>query len=971
MKIYNAFILAISSLLFILSCTSTKEITTPVVLSDPEATSQIVPAQVEELNNEFKFPYEKFTLDNGLEVILHEDHSDPIVAVATLIHVGSNREKPGKTGFAHFFEHMSFNDSENVPVGANRKLIPEWGGTRNGGTWGDGTIYYEVVPTDAFDKILWIDSDRLGYMIKTVTKEALEREKQVVKNEKRQRVDNQPYGYTNEIIRSNLYPKDHPYNWTTIGQLPDLQAATLEDVKEFYDEFYGAGNASLVIVGDIDVAETKKKVAQWFGEIPRGPEVPAIQPRPGVLTESKHLYFEDDFAKLPEIRFVFPTVEEYHPDTYALQILGRLLSGSRKSALYNEVVEINKLAPNVGSYQSSAELAGTFVIRARANEDVDLDKVKAAIEVGLQNFETNGFTDNELQSIKAELETSLFFGIETVLNKAYQLVQDNEFAGNPTQIIEDSQKTLAVDREDVMRVFEKYIKGKNYLMTSFVPKGKLDLIVEGSELATVWKEEVKEGGAEEEVSQGEEAVYEKTPTIFDRSEPEFGETPLFKMPEIWDASLSNGMKIYGTKNYEVPLVAFNMTIDGGHFLDPIEKPGISNLLVDMMMEGTANKTAAELEEAVSLLGASLNASFNNEEIIISGSCLSKNFEQLIELMEETLLEPKWDEDDLVKLKAEIKTTLKDREARPNSIAFGNLYKLIYGKDHILSTSGLGDLKTIDNITMEDLKTLYAKLSPKNSNFHIVGAIDQKRVVNALQSLQAKWNNAANVSVPKFELPTENVHAGKIYFIDVPGSKQSTIFAGNLTVPSSHPDFQKIKFANEILGGGSSGRLMQTLRIEKGYTYGASSFLRDAKETVPFVTYTSVRANATLASLEIIQDMLQNYHITFSEDDAAITKNKLLKQSTRTYESLGAKLGLLRSISKYGKSNNFLEEEQATLINMTVEDFRSIIKTYLAEDQLVYVIVGDAETQLAEVNKLGKGDAIQLDIYGNLIDSSNK
>ena len=210
----------------------------------------------------FSIDYEKFTLENGLEVILHEDHSDPIVAVATVMHVGSNREKTGRTGFAHFFEHMSFNDSENVPRGANRKMIPEWGGTRNGGTWNDGTIYYEVVPKDAFDKILWIDSDRFGYMIKTVTEEALEREKQVVKNEKRERVDNAPYGFTNEIIIKNLYPPDHPYSWTVIGELEDLQSAELVDVKEFYETYYGAANASLVIAGDIDIAETKAKVMQ-------------------------------------------------------------------------------------------------------------------------------------------------------------------------------------------------------------------------------------------------------------------------------------------------------------------------------------------------------------------------------------------------------------------------------------------------------------------------------------------------------------------------------------------------------------------------------------------------------------------------------------------------------------------------------------------------------------------------------------
>ena len=253
--------------------------------------------------------YEKFTLDNGLDVILQVDRSDPIVAVTTVIHAGSNREKPGRTGFAHFFEHMAFNDSENVPRGWNRKAIPDWGGQRNGGTWSDGTIYFEVVPKDAFDKILWIDSDRLGYMINTVTTAALEREKQVVKNEKRQRVDNAAYGYTGEVIRTALYPEGHPYSWTVIGSLPDLQAATLEDLREFHTDWYGPNNVTLSIVGDIDIAETKKKVELWFGEIPRGREVEKPAPQPVTLAETKNLWFEDNFAKLPELRLTFPTVE--------------------------------------------------------------------------------------------------------------------------------------------------------------------------------------------------------------------------------------------------------------------------------------------------------------------------------------------------------------------------------------------------------------------------------------------------------------------------------------------------------------------------------------------------------------------------------------------------------------------------------------------------------------------------------------
>ncbi|MBN2869170.1 MAG: insulinase family protein, partial [Flavobacteriaceae bacterium] len=609
---------------------------------------------------DFKIDYEKFTLDNGLEVILHEDHSDPIVAVATMMHVGSNREKPGKTGFAHFFEHMSFNDSENVPVGANRKMIPEWGGSRNGGTWSDGTVYYEVVPKDAFEKIMWIDSDRFGYMINTVTKEALEREKQVVKNEKRQRVDNSPYGYTDEVIRKNLYPEGHPYSWTVIGSLPDLQAATLEDVKEFYNQYYGASNASLVIAGDIDIEETKDLVKKWFGEIPSGPEVEDLSFEPVKLDSVKALYFEDNFAKLPELRMVIPTVKEYHKDTYALNILGQILSGSKKSPLYNVIVEEEKLAPSVSSYQSSSELAGEFVFRVRANANTDLDSVKVAIEEGLKRFETNGVNKKELKRIKAELETQLYQGVSTVLNKAFQLVQDNEFGGDPSYITKTANLTNAVTAEDVMRVYNQYIKGKNYVMTSFVPKNQVELAVADSKEAEVWIEEVKQNVASEEVSQGEEAVYEKTPSKYDRSEPPFGELPVFKSPDIWKGELANGMDLYGIENTEVPLVQFDITIPGGQLLDPEGKEGVASLFSDVMMQGTATKTPADLEEAIGLLGASIYMYSSDEDFHIAGSCLTKNFDETIKLVKEIILEPRWDEKEFNRLKQALETNLKGR-----------------------------------------------------------------------------------------------------------------------------------------------------------------------------------------------------------------------------------------------------------------------------------------------------------------------
>ncbi|MCW5519472.1 insulinase family protein [Aureitalea sp. L0-47] len=912
---------------------------------------------------EFSIEYEKFTLDNGLEVILHVDKSDPIVAVATMMHVGSNREKPGKTGFAHFFEHMSFNDSENVPVGANRKMIPEWGGSRNGGTWSDGTVYYEVVPKDAFEKILWIDSDRFGYMINTVTEAALEREKQVVKNEKRQRVDNAPYGYTDEIIRKNLYPEGHPYSWTVIGSLPDLQAATLEDVKEFYNEYYGAANASLVIAGDINIEETKQLVEKWFGEIPSGPKVAPLTPMPVTLSETKSLSFADNFAKLPELRMVFPSVEQYNKDEYALQVLGQLLSGSKKSPLYKTVVEEGKLAPNVGSYNNSSELAGEFVFRVRANEGVALGDVKNAINDGLNRFETDGFSDNELQRIKAELETQLYYGVATVLNKAFQLVQDNEFGNDPGYITKRAKYLQEISREDVMRVYEKYIKDRHYVMTSVVPATSPELAVSGAVEATVWQEEITAMKANEMVAQGEEAEYDKTATKYDRSEPPFGEAPLFKMPDVWESSAVNGMKLLGIENNELPIVTFTISIPGGHMLDPAEKAGLAVFTADLMNEGTANRTAAELEEAVGLLGSGISFNGSLEEINITGNCLSRNFEATLALVEEMLLQPRWDEADYERLKQEWKTGLKGREANPRAIAGLNFNKLMYGDDHIASLPTKGTLETADNVTLDDVKSFYEMLSPIGASLKVVGNISKEEVENAVSGLATNWRGEA-IEIPSQQLPQET-NESVLYFVDVPNAKQSVLYVGSLALSADDPDAARLDFANEILGGGSSGRLFQTLRIEKGYTYGAYSRIPSRTEVAPFSIVSSVRANATLPSLEIIRNMVQEYGPGFTEADVELTKNKIVKQNTRAYESLGAKLGILTNIDKFGKPKNYIDLEQQELMSMNLEDFKSVIDKYIQEDKMVYVVVGDKASQFEEIKKLGKR-VVELDIYGNEI-----
>lgn len=961
---------AVAAVLLLGACAATTDTTR---LDEPVETGATTPqadaeSAVEQVAD-FDLEYDKFTLENGLEVILHVDRSDPIVAFSTVVHVGSNREKPGRTGFAHFFEHMAFNDSENVPRGWNRKAIPDWGGERNGGTWSDGTIYYEVVPKDAFDKILWIDSDRLGYMINTVTQAALEREKQVVKNEKRERVDNQPYGYTQEVIRKALYPKGHPYSWTVIGQLPDLQAATLDDLKEFYLQYYGAGNATLSIVGDIDIEETKEKVQRWFGEIRKGSDIEPLAPMPVSLDTTRSLWFEDNFAKLPELRITIPTVEAYHEEEQALDVLARLIAGTKSSPLYREIVEEQALAPDVSAYNSSMGLAGEFVFRVRAKEGIDLDTVKAAIETALATFEEEGVNGTDLQRIKAEQETILYNNLSTVLGKANQMSSDNEFAGDPAYAIREAALLRAVTAEDVMRVYETYIKDKPAVITSFVPQGQTELALEGAEQAAVWIEEVKSDVASEEVSQGEEADYQKTPSQHDRSEPPFADLPLIEMPDVWTSELAIGASLYGIENSELPLVTFDIVFDAGSWMDPADKVGTASLVADMLNEGTATKTAAELEQAIGLLGARISVSADSDSVTISATTLARNFEEVVALIEEMLTKPRWDPEYFEREKSAALTTIKDREANPQYIAVNAFAKLLYGAHHPEGRFSIGTEDSVREIELEDLKTYFDRMLATSVRMHIAGAVSQERAEATLTEI-ASILSEEKIALPVYEVPEQD-DAGKVYFIDVPGSKQSVLAIGKLTAATPDPDFNKIVFANEKLGGGISGDLAQVLRIEKGYTYGAYSFVSEGLVPQAFRIGTSVRANATGSSLQIVSDMLTAYGPEFDNAAVELTRQKLVKEDTRAFESLSEKLGALREISKYGKTLTFVEEEQRELLDMPLEEYTRIIAEYLAEPEMTWIVVGDAETQLGPVQAFADGGVTLLDIHGDPVTAAEE
>ncbi len=906
-------------------------------------------------------PYESFTLDNGLQVILHQDHSDPIVAIATIVHVGSAREKTGRTGFAHFFEHMSFNNSENVPMGANRKMIPELGGTRNGGTWSDGTMYYEVVPKDAFEKLMWIDSDRFGYMINTVNEATLEREKQVVKNEKRQRVDNRAYGHTSHVIKKALYPESHPYNWTVIGDLEDLQNATLADVVEFYEKFYTPANATLVIAGDIDVEETKASVVRWFGEIKAGDAVDDLAPMHVSLDQSKSFYHEDNFAKLPEIRLTYPTVEQYHPDSYALAALGEVLSSGQQAPMFTTIVKEQKLSAGVAAYNSSDELTGTFTFRVRANAGVDLDDVAHAIDESLSKFEEEGVRDNALTKIKARQETAFYNGISSVLNKAFQLGIYNEFAGDPEFYKQDIANIKAVTKDDVMRVYHQYIKDQPAIITSFVPKGEVELAVEDALKADVVEEQIVQG-KEKEFSEDMDAEYVITPTKHDRSEPPLGELPVMKSPEIWRATLDNGMHLAGIEHDELPLVNFTLRIPGGQSLDPEGKDGTASLLASMLSEGTANKTPAELEDAIGLLGSGISVSASKTAITVSGNTLRRNLQATLDLVREMLTEPRFDESDFERIKTRTLEGIRASYGNPSAVAQRVFMKQLYGDDHVAGRPTSGTIASVEGITLDDVKAWYkSNITARDAQFNFAGMLTAKDAQSIADSMSAAMQDHV-VTLPE-QPATRNPDHPKVYFIDIPNAKQSVLYVGKNIPSGHHEDNHKIEIVNNRLGSGSSARLTQMLRITKGYTYGAYSYISAGDYDGAFIASTQVRSNVTLESLEILKDLIGNYAATFEAEDLVTTQNLLKKGNTRRFETLNQLLGAVNDVTRFNKGGQFLEEEQQELADMTLDQAHALINRYLDEQQMIYVIAGDAKTQLSRIKDLGYGEPMVLDKEG--------
>lgn len=913
---------------------------------------------------EFSLPYEKYVLENGLEVVLHEDKSDPIVSVAIQYHVGSAKEKPGKTGFAHFFEHMLFQRSEHLGRNAFFKKIQELGGTFNGSTAMDGTNYYETVPRDALEKVLWMESDRMGFFINTVTQAGLEREIDVVSNEKRQG-ENCPFGQSYALMLKYFYPEGHPYSWPVIGSIADLRSATVEDVKEFYRTYYGPNNATLVVAGDFNREKTKELIGKYFGEIPAQEKVEKVKPIPVKLEKTRKLVYEDQFTNVAGLDIAFPGVEQYHPDFYPLRMMALLLSYGKGSPFYKVLVEERKLTSYTNVATSAFELAGQISLSAKAFRGGNLNDIYKGMQEAFRRFETEEIKDSDLERLKIMQETMMYNVMMALESKTQALARNNVFGGSPDRSVEELSKYKAVTKKDIMRVYRQYVKGRHFVALSTVPVGAMDLALSGSEPVNVEQDDyVGQKLASDGKAITDDESFEFTPSVIDRSAepPLMDNKPEMNIPEIWIGQLQNGMKILGMEYTELPVVQFTIILNSGMLCETADKSGVAMLTAAVMNSGTRMKTAEELEAAFGQLGARATIGASAERMQLTGHCLKKNLPQVVQLIKEMLLEPRWDEEAMELAKTRMRESIHQSVTTPKTIARNVFRRMIYGPDNVLSRSVWRSEESIHSIQLEDLKEFYTKhISPSTATFCFVGGYSKEEVMSLLRPLENDWS-AKDVKETGLNM-TYTAPPAKIYFVDYPGAKQSYILLGAPAMPRISRDYYPAVIVNKMLGASSNSLLFDVLRLKRGYTYGAYSSFDCGKYLNEFRATSSVQAAYTPEAMLLFRECIADYGNQFTAQTLDKTRDAMFRENAAAFEMPDARLDILEAIAAYELPAGFMKTQEQMLRDMTPEQAQECIRKWLNYDRMFYVVVGDAETQLDRVKKAGLGEVIVVNKEG--------
>jgi len=903
-------------------------------------------------------PYRKYELDNGLTVILHEDLSDPLVHVDITYHVGSGREEVGKSGFAHFFEHMMFQGSENVGDEQHVKIVSESGGTLNGSTSTDRTNYFETVPANQLEKMLWLEADRMGFFLDAVTQEKFEIQRETVKNERGQNYDNRPYGRLNERVNEALYPEGHPYSWLTIGHIEDLNRVNVSDLKRFFLRWYGPNNATLTIGGKFDEAETLAWINKYFGPIPRGPEVANPEKPVVTLAADRYLSMEDNVA-LPLMYMAFPTVHLYHEDEAPLDVLMYVLGQGETSLLYKNVVK-NGLAVNASAGHGCQELSCTFTVYALPNpaSGTTLADLERIVRASLDEFETRGVVDDDLTRVKMSIVSGMIYSLESVAGKVTRLASHQTYTGNPNFTGDDIARYENVTKEDVMRVYRQYIKGKPSVVMSIVPPGQLSMIAKED----TWSRYERELPEYEPISE-EDLAFRRAKDDFDRSVmPPSGENPSVVLPEIWRAELDNGIEVLGAVNSETPTVAIQLRIEAGQRSESLDKLGLAAMTAAMLNESTTQRTNEQLSNELQKLGSMVQFTAGNDNTILTIRSLSENLDETLAIAAERLLQPKFDEDDFERVKAQTLQAIRQGKKQSATTAAVVYQLLLYGKDNSFSYLNIGTEESVVELTLDDVKGFYAdNYSPTITS--IVAVSDQaKDTLVGKLSVFENWEGSDVIGVGLNEFP--EIGETRIYLVDKPGAAQSEIRIGKRAlIFDATGDYYRANLMNYTLGGAFNSRINLNLREDKGYSYSASSGFNGTRDYGSFTAQAAVRADATGDSIVQFENEIRNYAESgISETEMAFTRRAIGQRDARRYETPAQKLGFLSQILVYDLDDDFIDEQNDILAAIGREELSELAAEQLTMDDMIIVVVGDKKTILPDLQDLGY-EIVELDEAG--------
>lgn len=908
------------------------------------------PVQLEKVTaqpGELVIPYEKWRLPNGLVIIIHEDHSDPIVHVDVTYHVGSARETPGKSGFAHFFEHMMFQGSDHVADEEHFKIVQGAGGQMNGTTNRDRTNYFETLPKNYLETALWLEADRMGFLLNAVTQKKFEVQRSTVKNEKSQNVDNIPYGKTDEIKDQILYPQNHPYNWPTIGYVEDLDRVGVEDLKNFFMRWYGPNNASLVVAGDVNPADVVKLAMKYFGSIPRGPEVRKQRVEPVRLPDNVYANYADNIV-LPLTYMVYPGVPNYHPDEPALDILAAVLGNGNNSIFYKNFVKSEKALQAV-VYNPCFELSGEFTIQILSYPFGDVD-IEALLKQTLTEFEQKGISDDDMARAKAGIEEGFISAMTSVSSKASTLAQWNYLLpGKPMNIKDEIARYQKVSKQDVMRVYNTYLKNKSAAIVNVFPRQ-----------GTAKKEETVLNNTSGKASSELEykgLSYTKPVDDFDRSKkPEVTGTVAPVVPQIFQAKFENGIKVMGSTSNEVPMVTMVLTLKGGNNAlgADIGKSGLAALTASMMGESTQNYSSEAFANALEKLGSSISFMASRDATTMYVTCPKKNLDPTLKLVEEKLLRPKFTADDYKLVQKQTAESINAEKVNASDLANKAYARLLYGKS-IAAEPVNGTIKTIKALTVKDVQWYYEKFySPSVAHLVVVGDVTEGEIMPRLEFLR-KWQ-AKPVDLPVLTSTAPKIEKTQIYVVDKYKAAQSELRVGYLALPYDYNGkYFKANVMNFPLGGNFNSRLNLNLREDKGFTYGIRSNFSGSRYAGPYTIAAGVRTSSTDSALkEIIYEINKYQKEGITPEELAYTKKSLSQSDALRYETLFSKANFIGQLANYDLPSDYIAQQNKVLEAITKEEIYQLAKELLPLNKMVIVVVGDKEKIQAGLEKLQLG-----------------